>query len=157
VLTASGASTYAWSTGSNVATTTVTASGTYTVTGSDGGGCTGTASVLVVEYALPTVLATSNSPVCQGASAQFQSSGALSYAWTGPGGFTTTGQYPDRDAVTTADAGTYTVIGTDANGCQNSAIVNLTVNICPEICGNGVDDDGDGLVDGNDTDCPCGN
>ena len=71
------------------------------------------------------------------------------------GAIPTPGLTPDRDNLSLAQAGIYAVQGTDANGCQNSATTNLVVNICPELCTNGIDDDGDGLIDFDDPDCPC--
>ncbi|MEM1119531.1 MAG: choice-of-anchor W domain-containing protein, partial [Bacteroidota bacterium] len=51
---------------------------------------------------------------------------------------------------------TYEVMVTDGNGCQAVEQVVLTVENCnnsPEICDNGIDDDGDGLIDCFDPDC----
>ena len=53
--------------------------------------------------------------------------------------------------------GSYTIIvRNSATGCEQtygSNPVVLTGPSCPEICDNGVDDDGDGLIDCNDPDC----
>jgi hypothetical protein len=148
--------TLAWSTGATSADITVSpaASTTYTVTATDGL-CTVSESVALTLHPLPSILAGNTGPVCRGSSVQFSASGAQTYTWTGPGGYTNTGPHPDRDNISLAQAGTYAVQGTDANGCQNSATTNLVVNICPELCTNGIDDDGDGLIDFDDPDCPC--
>ncbi len=43
-----------------------------------------------------------------------------------------------------------------STGCFNTAVITLNVGIgCAENCSNGIDDDGDGLIDCNDQDCPC--
>ena len=43
-----------------------------------------------------------------------------------------------------------------STGCFNTALITLDVGvICLENCINGIDDDGDGLIDCDDTDCPC--
>jgi len=52
-------------------------------------------------------------------------------------------------------AGTYTVTVTDNSGATSSSSVTITedCSTTPEICDNGIDDDGDGLTDCNDPDC----
>ena len=52
--------------------------------------------------------------------------------------------------------------GTQYCGTRYSDVHIVTINSCGEICGNGIDDDGDGDIDEADTDCPnspeiCGN
>ncbi|PKP05195.1 MAG: hypothetical protein CVU11_00625, partial [Bacteroidetes bacterium HGW-Bacteroidetes-6] len=88
-LTASGANTYVWSpitnlsptTGSVVVATPSTTT-TYTVTGTDVFGCTGTQSVLITIFPLPPVDAGPDQEICLGESAQLQGSGAWIYNWT---------------------------------------------------------------------------
>ncbi|HRC79708.1 MAG TPA: hypothetical protein PLK25_08385, partial [Bacteroidales bacterium] len=62
VLTASGASTYSWSTGGSTASITVapTSNTTYTVTGSSGVGCSNTATVTVTVNSTPTISVTAS-------------------------------------------------------------------------------------------------
>ncbi|MEO1261153.1 MAG: discoidin domain-containing protein [Bacteroidota bacterium] len=48
---------------------------------------------------------------------------------------------------------TYTVTVVDNNGCTNTGQIAVTVNLCPEVCTDGVDNDGDGLTDCDDPDC----
>jgi gliding motility-associated-like protein len=57
------------------------------------------------------------------------------YVWTGPGAFTSGQQNPTRAGVTVGDAGTYSLVVTDANGCINFATVNATVNPLPVVTG----------------------
>ena len=47
--------------------------------------------------------------------------GSYSYAWTGPNGFTAA-----REDINQLEAGTYIVVVTDANGCQNTKEVVIT-------------------------------
>ena len=116
-LTASGAETYAWSATDNGAEYTVTVAGTYTVTGTDDNGCQNTASVEVTENALPTVTISGETAFCEGGSTTLTASGAVTYAWSAT----------DNGAeYTVAVAGTYTVTGTDANDCQNTASIEVT-------------------------------
>ena len=93
----------------------------YTVTGTDVNGCTNTETRTVTVNALPTVGATSNQTVCDGESVTLSGSGAVSYSWTG--GIT------DGVSFTPAvGVNSYTVTGTDANGCENTATSTVTVN-----------------------------
>ncbi len=165
-LNASGASTYSWTGPAAFSSSLASPSrnnaslafaGTYNVTATGANACTASASLPVVINTLPVVTAANNSPACRGNSVQFQAGGALTYTWTGPGAYSNTGPYPDLDNVTSAQAGTYSVTGIDVNGCPATATTTVTVNTCPEICNNGIDDDDDGLSDDNDPDCPCNN
>ena len=51
-----------------------------------------------------------------------------SYIWTGPNGFSSTDADPTLVGVTSANAGVYTLLATDANGCETEA-VSTTVEI----------------------------
>lgn len=55
ILMASGGADYNWNTSENMASITVSAEGNYTVTVTDGNGCTDTAMVMVIVHDLPTV------------------------------------------------------------------------------------------------------
>lgn len=130
-LTAGGASTYSWSpsaglsatTGATVAanpsTTTV-----YTVTGTDGSGCTAEATATVTVKDLPSV-SVNNATVCQGTGATLTAGGAVSYAWSPNTNLSAT----SGATVTATPTGTltYTVTGTGANGCTNTAASTVTV------------------------------
>src|SRR5262249_45288228 len=59
------------------------------------------------------------------------SSGATSYSWTGPGGFNSLVQNPVIPNSSLAQVGTYTVTGTDAIGCSNTATTNVLVAPTP--------------------------
>ena len=58
----------------------------------------------------------------------------------------------DGDRLNLA-AGTYSVTATSANGCSTIEAIQMAVPCPAEICSNGMDDDGDGLVDCDDPDC----
>ena len=120
-LSGSGASTYTWDNGitDNTAFTASTTT-TYTVTGTDGNGCQNTDQVTVTVNALPTVSAGSDQTVCFGDDVTLSGSGASTYSWDN--GIT------DNTAFTASTTTTYTVTGTDANGCQNTDQVTVTVN-----------------------------
>ncbi|MBN2728096.1 MAG: hypothetical protein JXR53_02640, partial [Bacteroidales bacterium] len=88
-LLATGASSYVWSpatglssTTGNVVTASPSSTTTYTVTGTDINGCTGTAQILFEIFPLPIIDAGPNQEICLGESAQLQGSGAFIYEWT---------------------------------------------------------------------------
>lgn len=125
-LMASGASSYTYSNGSSTVSPNATTS--YSVTGSNSG-CvsTNTAISLVTVNALPTVIAaSSNSVICVGSSAILAGSGASSYVWSDA---QTGGSITIAPPVSTV----YTVTGTDANGCVNTATVLQRTDACTGI------------------------
>ncbi|MCK5782796.1 MAG: gliding motility-associated C-terminal domain-containing protein, partial [Flavobacteriales bacterium] len=126
-ITASGATNYSWDnsmTGSsiNVSPTSTT---TYTVSGTDGSGCTGIATAIVTVNPLPTIIVTDQS-ICEGQSATLSASGASTYSWSN-------GATGSSINVSPSSTITYTVSGTDVNSCENTADVTLTVNPSPVI------------------------
>jgi hypothetical protein len=128
--TVSGASTYTWSTGANTNTVvlTPTANATYTVDGTDVNGCSNNAVVSVSVNALPSVSAnTSNSLICPFNSVSLTGSGASTYTWN-PGNISGA-----VISVTPNVTTTYTVTGTDVNGCENMAVLTQSVATCTGI------------------------
>lgn len=125
--TGTGAATYAWD--HNVTDGTaiaLTATETYTVTGTDANGCKSTDQITVNVNTLPTVIAqVSDATVCPGQNVIFTGSGAATYAWNN--GVT------NGTAISPSTAGTYTVTGTDANGCENTADVSIAINPVPTV------------------------
>jgi hypothetical protein len=63
--------------------------------------------------------------VCDGTPVTFTGSGAASYSWSGG--------IVDGVPFTPAATGTYTVAGTDINGCTDSASVTVVVNSLPAV------------------------
>jgi len=78
---------------------------------------------------LPTIVVSSNSPVCENSSIYLQAQSQLAelYFWSGPNGFTSTDRNAEIVSASTADAGTYSLIGS-TNGC-NSVVSSLTITI----------------------------
>ena len=122
-----GIYTYSWSpTGGAAATATGLTAGTYTVTITDGNGCSTTEAITITEptSALTATPGTVTHVGCFGDSTGSATvnvtggTGAYTYSWTPSGGTAAT--------ATGLAAGTYTVTVTDANLCQTTQ--NFTIN-----------------------------
>ncbi|MBA3682857.1 MAG: hypothetical protein H0W73_17085 [Bacteroidetes bacterium] len=137
-ITASGATTYSWSTGATITTVIVTptVATTYTVKGTTNG-CAKTVSVTITTTALPAVVISPASPtVCNGSSIVLTGSGASTYTWS-------TGPTTSTISVAPTVATNYTVTGTATTGCKNTAVKTVTVidlpnttitNPSPTVC-----------------------
>jgi hypothetical protein len=129
-LNAFGALTYSWNSGGNNPVVTVAPiSGTsYTVLGSNAFGCTGAGvySVSVNQPPVVTVSAPSQN-ICKGESVALTGAGAVTYQWLSSGSFIQLGNPIQASPSTSAS---YTVTGTDANGCSGSAVMSLGVDEC---------------------------
>lgn len=125
-LTANGASSYLWSTGSITDTIIVTpvSPASYTVTGTSALGCTQTGVGSVAVNLVPNVTVNSDT-ICLGQSATLTANGANSYSWS-------TGAIVDSIFVNPTSTNSYTVTGT-SSGCTQSAIGIITVNYFPLI------------------------
>ncbi|MBL7910815.1 MAG: T9SS type A sorting domain-containing protein [Bacteroidia bacterium] len=128
--TVTGATSYNWSNGGGSASTaTYAPTGTtvYTVTGTTGS-CSNVKTATVNLLPLPTINATpNNSVICQGQSVILNATGATTYSWM-PGNLNGTSV-----TYTPAATAVYTVTGSDANGCKNTANVTVNVSICTGI------------------------
>jgi surface protein len=125
-MTPGGADTYTYSSGDAVVTPTANA--TYTVYGTAANGCDNFATSSVTVNALPTIIATTNNTLlCVGQTATLTVSGtATSYTWS-------TTENTNYIAVTPTVQTTYTVDGTDANGCSNTTTITQDASLCTGI------------------------
>lgn len=124
-ITASGATNYVWSNGDIGASTTVTAAGTYTVTGTDVGGCTGTATADVIENTPLPINLGNDIAVCADAVVTLNvPSGYSNYVWS-------TGQ--TTPSITATTSGTYSLTVADANGCTASDAVDVIITPFPVV------------------------
>ncbi len=125
-LSGTGAVSYNWSGGiTNGVPFSATASDVYTVFGTDANGCIGINNATVTVNSAPSISVTSNPAngiVCSGGQATLSGNGAVSYVWTG--GIT------DGVAFTPPATTTYTVTGTDGNGCTGTSQSTITVQAC---------------------------
>jgi fibronectin-binding autotransporter adhesin len=114
-LTATGANTYVWTGGPSTASYNVSPSNTttYTVTGTSNG-CNNTATQIVTVNALPSIKISGIGTIPIGSSDTLTASGGASYVWT-------SGSIYDTTIVNPLNSTTYTVTGTNSNGCKDTA------------------------------------
>lgn len=98
-----------------------TIAGTYTITATDDNGCSVTTTLVITEPAAAVTLTASKSDaLCNGVE------GSLTFSGNGgTGAFTYTVNGNAQTSPFNALAGTYTVIGTDANGCSSSETLTI--------------------------------
>lgn len=125
-MTAGGAVSYSWSSGGSLPSETVApaSSTTYTVTGTDANGCTSTATFSVTVNPPPTISVSGNNSLCTGDSTTLTASGGVTYVWS-------TTAATGTITVTPSSSQTYTVVGTDANGCTSTSTYSVTVSAPP--------------------------
>jgi gliding motility-associated-like protein len=141
-LTAGGAATYVWSpatglsgtTGTSV-TATPAATTVYTITGT-AGTCTAVTTTTVTVNALPAITV-NTATICAGQqTATLTAGGANTYTWSPATGLSSTNGSPVTATPVTTTS--YTVAGTDANGCINLNTTTVTVNALPTVNLSGV-------------------
>lgn len=127
ILQATGAIVYSWDNGvqQGVPFTPQVGSVTYTVTGTDANGCVNSDQVVVTVYALPSINAGADQAICAGETVVLNGTGGVAYAWNN--GVT------DGVSFMPSSTMTYTLTGTDSNGCINSDQVNVVVNALPNV------------------------
>jgi large repetitive protein len=101
--------------------------GVYTITYAyDDSGCSYSVETEIEILPLPTIFAGDDMTICEGESITLAAQGGVSYDWSG-------GVIDGESFVPGAGTVTYTVLGTDANGCQNTSSVTITVNPTPTV------------------------
>lgn len=135
-LIASGANTYTWNNGlgsnANVAVSPTISTG-YTVsanTTSNNLSCPSSNSLLITVYNNPNIsIAATKTVMCRkDPAALLTASGGVTYLWNN-NAVTNTLIASSASATTT----TYSVVGTDANGCVNTSSIVIKVNACTGI------------------------
>lgn len=136
-LTASGGSTYLWSTGAMTAAILVSpvTTSTYTVTVTNAAACTATASQTIIVNPLPTPgitveeasgAAEDDGTICTGDMATLTASGGDSYLWS-------TAATTTAIVVSPVESTTYIVTVTDAEGCEATTSQTITVDPLPDV------------------------
>ena len=126
-LSGTGGVSYVWNNGiTNNTSFAPVSTGTYSVTGTDVNGCQNTSSQFVTVNSSPIVTATSNpldGLICAGSNITLNGGGANTYTWSG--------NVTNGIAFAPTTSITYTVTGTDGNGCTNTATKSVTVKQLP--------------------------
>lgn len=110
--------TFTWSTGMTGTSISNLPGGTYTVSGTNGT-CDIAANIILLDPA-PIVI-NGNASVSTITTNVTGGSGSISYAWSGPGGFTSTA----ANLFGLTATGNYTLTVTDGNGCTESRVFNM--------------------------------
>jgi hypothetical protein len=122
-LSASGASTYTYSSGPIVSPAVTT---TYSAVGSSTAGCNSTSTTAVVTVTNNLVVSiTGTNTICNGQSVNLTASGASTYTWNTSSTTSTIAPTPTANT-------TYSVVGASGS-CSNSALFSVTVNPTPTI------------------------
>jgi len=121
-ITGNGGVSYAWNDPANSTTASIAVTqGTYTVTGTDSNGCTGSATATVTQSAPFAITFTGPLSHCPGGNTTVTASGGSTYTWAhGP-----------TTAAVTLTQGTYTVTATDGSGCISTDDVTITETSAP--------------------------
>jgi hypothetical protein len=120
-------STYLWNDSTTAQTIVVSSPGNYHVTVTDLNGCSNSDSVYIMIYTLPVINAIATQPsICFGSSDTLTATGGISYVWS-------TSDITDTIFIAPVSTNTYTVTGTDMNGCSNTSSVTITVNLLPTV------------------------
>jgi hypothetical protein len=128
-LTASGATTYSWSTGAtnNSITVSPTLTTSYTLTGT--AACTNSIVVTVSVSTTPTITISGLNSICTGASSTLTASGATYYSWS-------TGSTSNPIIVSPTSSTYYTVTG-HTGGCVSTKTITIGVTASPTLTGIG--------------------
>lgn len=128
-LTATGATSYTWSSGAITSTVQVVPPSTmvYTVTGLGANGCKNSDTVAVAVNQLPTLIVSSTSvTICSGQTTTLSATGAQTYSWS-------TGVMGPDIVISPTTTVTYTLYGTDVYGCSNTSAYAQSVSTCTGI------------------------
>lgn len=127
VLTSSPAASYLWSNGATTQSITVNASGSYTVTNTNAGGCVTPSSAVINTNMFPVppppvITASGTLTFCNGNNVVLTSTPAAAYNWNNT--------YITQN-ITILQSGTYNLSIIDANGCPSPPSQDVVVTVYP--------------------------
>ena len=106
-------------------TATTAHEGPYTITVKDQNGCENTKIMTVSLFTLPNISGGGNRSICLKDALTLKATGGSSYQWNN--------SVIDGISFLLNVDSTFTVIGTDANGCKNTDVVKIKVNKLPDF------------------------
>lgn len=125
-ITAQGASMFLWSTGANTSNITINVPGTYYVQATNASNCTKVDSITITRLDNPVVTISGENLVCESTPHILTASGADTYVWS-------TGENTESITITPAATNTYTVTGSNANGCSTEVSKVVNVEALPDV------------------------
>jgi hypothetical protein len=135
-LIANGANSNTWLPGNfvgnaynfNASSTTI-----FTISGSNFPGCATTITTSIYVYPTASINLNSNSPVCEGQTLFLNSTGGVSYSWSGPNNFVSTLPNNTLSLVQQSASGTYSLNTIDFNQCLSKSQINILVKPNPTV------------------------
>jgi hypothetical protein len=118
-LTASGASSYTWNSGSNFPTITIspTNNTSYSASGTSTAGCVSGVTTITVTASPPPTISVNSGTICSGSVFTITPTGAVSYTISG-----------GSSTVSPGNTTTYTITGSNAAGCISQPVIS-TVSV----------------------------
>ncbi len=142
ILNGSSANSYTWAGVSGftssiqsptIVNTTTLNSGNYTLTASNGVGCTNTTTISITINSLPIVSSSANQTICANSPINLTGNGGQTFYWSGPNSYSSSLQNPTISNTSSLNAGTYTLTGFNTSGCSNTASTTVFVNASPVV------------------------
>lgn len=135
-LSASGGTSYLWAPGGTLSSTTIAnpvatpnATTTYTLQVTDANGCSNTDQLTVTVLPLPIANAGNDQAICEGEPTTLSAIGGVTYQWSPGTGLSCT--HCASPTLVPQTNVTYSVLVTDAFGCQDTDTVRVTVTPLP--------------------------
>jgi len=127
-LSASGATSYSWSTGGTGASIVVSPSVNtcYSVAATGSTGCLANSAICVTVVPVPNITVSGSSTLCAGTQKTFTATGATSYTWSNATTGAITSVSPSANTC-------YSVTGTNIWGCSTTAVKCVTVLTAPLV------------------------
>lgn len=134
VLNASGAGNFSWSTGETGNSIIVSPASltTYTVIGADASGLCPSVGTITIDVDTIKIQISGNNQVCEGETTTLTASNGINYTWSNGSGSN------NISPIITSDT-TYTLFGTNTNGCLDTVSYLVTASAKPIVTINGND------------------
>ena len=100
----------------------------YIVSALDANGCFSDDTVDITVNPIPVLALSGAGDYCEGSTVNMTATGADTYSWTGPLGYTSTDQNPQLVSVDSLQTGYYVVTGLNVYGCSSKDSVLITIH-----------------------------